>query len=94
VAATFAWRGGTGAQGSLTARYVSRQFEDDLNTLALRGAFTLDAAALLPLGRKVAIEARIENLTGALVEATNSDGIIERATPRTFWIGLRFGRLP
>jgi hypothetical protein len=32
----------------------------------------------------------VENLTNALVMATfNGDGSIERATPRTLWVGLR-----
>ena len=61
---------------------------------ACPGAFTLDAAGLLPLGRRLAIEARAENVTDARILAgISGDGIEERATPRTFWIGLRFGGL-
>ena len=89
-AATLAWRGGA-AQASFTARYVDRQYEDDLNREALPGALTFDAAAALPLTRSLAIEARAENLTDKLVAAAISNGIVERATPRTLWIGLRFG---
>jgi len=34
--------------------------------------------------------ARGENITNQLVEAAvNGDGSVERATPRTLWIGLR-----
>jgi hypothetical protein len=40
--------------------------------------------------RKVQIVARGENLTNALVMAgIGGDGSIERATPRSLWIGLR-----
>jgi vitamin B12 transporter len=36
------------------------------------------------------VVARAENLTNALVMAgVNADRSIERATPRTLWIGLR-----
>jgi hypothetical protein len=40
----------------------------------------------------LAIEARAENIGDARVEAGISGAdIVERATPRTLWIGLRFG---
>jgi outer membrane receptor protein involved in Fe transport len=91
VAATLAasWEsGGKGAE--LELRRVGAQFEDDLNTRVLKGATTLDASASWPLGRRVQLVARAENVTNALVMATfNGDGSIERATPRTLWIGLR-----
>lgn len=91
--ATLAWRAENGARASLAGRYVSRQFEDDLNTQRLSGAFTVDAAASWPLSGRLSIEARTENLFDARVEAgISGDGVIERATPRTLWIGLRLGR--
>ena len=90
VSSGAAWSGGNGARASLAARYVASQFEDDLNSQRLRGAVTLDAAAAWPLTRRMAIELRAENLTDARVEAAISgEGIVERATPRTLWIGLR-----
>ncbi|HEX9947686.1 MAG TPA: TonB-dependent receptor [Allosphingosinicella sp.] len=93
LSSTLAWAAG-GAGASVTARYSGAQFEDDLNRQKLPGAFTLDAAGLFPIGRAVAIEARAENLTNARILAgISGDGIEERATPRTLWIGLRFGRL-
>jgi outer membrane receptor protein involved in Fe transport len=74
----------------LSARYVGSQFEDDLNDQRLADAFTLDAAAAWPLTRRIAVELRAENLTDARVEtAISGNGIVERATPRTLWIGLR-----
>jgi vitamin B12 transporter len=93
LSSTLAWAGG-GARASVTARYVGAQYEDDLNRQRLPGAFTLDAAALVPLGRRLAVEARAENVTGARILAgLSGEGIAERATPRSLWIGLRFGGL-
>ena len=75
-----------------TVRYVSPQFEDDLNTRLLRSAVTLDGVARLPLGRAFALELRGENITNTRVDAGISGAdIVERATPRTLWVGLRYG---
>ena len=91
IATTFAWAGASGARASATMRHVGSQYED-LNQQVLPDAFTIDAAASLPLGRNLAIEARVENLLDEQVVAgISGSGIIERATPRTLWIGLRFG---
>jgi hypothetical protein len=71
-------------------RRVGAQFEDDLNTRLLNGATTLDAFASWPLSRRWQLIAREENVTNALVMAgIGGDGTVERATPRTLWIGLR-----
>jgi vitamin B12 transporter len=92
--ATLAWRAPRKGELSLTGRYVSAQYEDDLNRQRLPGAFTLDAAARLALGRRFALEARGENLGNRRVYAgISGDGTIERAAPRTLWIGLSFGGL-
>ena len=91
LSGTLAWRRG-GATASATVRHVSRQFDDDQNSRSLAPATTIDAYAALPIGAGVAIEARAENVANALVEAGVSGAdIVERATPRTLWIGLRFG---
>jgi outer membrane receptor protein involved in Fe transport len=91
VAATLSasWeKAGRGVE--LVLHRVGAQFEDDLNSRVLKGAITLDASAEWPLGRRVQLIARAENLTNALVMATlNGDGSVERATPRTLWVGLR-----
>lgn len=79
---------GKGAQ--LLLRRIGAQFDDDLNMDVLQGATTLDAYAEWPLGRRFQLVVRGENLTNALVMAgINGDGSIERATPRTLWIGVR-----
>jgi len=81
-------RDGKGAQIAL--HRVANQYEDDLNTRVLSGATTLDAFATWPLARGLQIIARVENATDALVMAgIGSDGAVERATPRTWWLGLR-----
>ena len=91
LAATLAagWeQDGKGAE--IVLRRVGAQYEDDLNSRSLKGATTLDASASWPLTRRLQLVARGENLTNALVMAAiNGDGSIERATPRTLWIGLR-----
>ena len=53
---------------------------------------TLDLTAGVPLTGSLTLQLRAENVTNTLVEATvASDGTIERAAPRTLWVGLRFG---
>ena len=80
-----------GRGASIVVRRVGAQFDDDLNTDVLKGATTLDAFVSWPLMQHLEVTARAENLTNALVMAAiNNDGSVERATPRTFWIGLRF----
>ncbi|URW76336.1 TonB-dependent receptor [Sphingomonas donggukensis] len=91
VSGTIGWRKGT-AVISTTLRYVASQFDDDQNTRVLRPATTVDAYAALPITRRLAIEARAENIGDARVETGISGAnIVERATPRTVWIGLRYG---
>ena len=79
---------GRGAQ--LVLRRVGAQFDDDLNSDVLKGATTLDAFASWPLISRLQLVARGENLANALVMAgINGDDSVERATPRTLWIGVR-----
>ena len=74
----------------MTLRALSGQYEDDLNLRRLKPAVTLDGYASAPLGSRIALELRAENLFNRTVEAAVSgDGVIERALPRTIWIGLR-----
>ena len=77
-------------RGFATLRYIGRQNEDDLGLLALDDALTLDAGLSWRFSDAVSIEARGENLFDELVPAAiSSSGIVERATPRTLWIGAR-----
>ncbi|PVX29869.1 TonB-dependent receptor [Sphingomonas pokkalii] len=87
---TLAWA--TAAANALvTARYAGARFEDDLNSARLDPAWTVDATLGVAVTRALRAEARAENLFDAEVQAAISGGgVIERATPRTLWIGLRY----
>lgn len=89
--ATLDWTGKRWS-GAATLRYAGRQFEDDQNNRSLDDALTLDLTAQLPIRGDLRVEARGENVTGARVEAAiSADGVVERAVPRTLWIGVRYG---
>ena len=90
-AATLSGGRQVGAKGfEVVLRRVGAQFEDDLNTRVLKPATTLDASASWPLTGRLQIVARGENITNALVMAgIGGDNSVERATPRTLWIGVR-----
>ncbi|MEG3084769.1 TonB-dependent receptor [Sphingomonas sp. PB2P12] len=91
VSGTIDWRHDAAAL-SLTVRHVGRQFDDDQNSRVLAPATTLDAYAALPVMRSLIAELRAENMLNERVEAGISGGnIVERATPRTIWVGLRYG---
>ncbi|WP_242148596.1 TonB-dependent receptor plug domain-containing protein [Sphingomonas sp. BAUL-RG-20F-R05-02] len=88
---TLAWAPRSGFLASLTARYVGKQYEDDLQTDVLRAATTLDAFVKVPVHKAVAVIARAENLFDATVVTRNQAGSMDLGTPRTLWIGVRFG---
>lgn len=74
-----------------TVRYVARQYEDDQNIRVLRDALTVDAVAIVPVGRGFSIELRGENLGNVQVDTgISADNIVERASPRSLTIGLRY----
>ncbi len=84
ASATLGWQG-----LSTTLRYVSPQFEDDLGQRRLGGAVTLDAVARVTINPHLAVTVRAENITDTRIDAAISGtGVIERASPRAFWISL------
>jgi len=88
--ATLAWRAAL-ANASVTARYAGARFEDDQNSARLDPAWTVDATLGVPVTKRLRVEGRAENLFDAEVQAgISGGGVIERATPRTLWIGLRY----
>jgi outer membrane receptor protein involved in Fe transport len=91
VSGTLGWRKGS-AVISGTVRYVANQFDDDQNTRTLHAATTFDAYASVKLTHRLAVDLRAENIGNARVEAGISGAnIVERAAPRTLWVGLRYG---
>ncbi len=91
VTASLAWQNARGFRASAGLRYVAAQYEDDLNTQLIPDALTVDAVAIVPITRTLALEARGENLTDEeVVAGISGAGIVERATPRTLWLGLRW----
>ena len=76
---------------ALTLARTGAQFEDDLNTQRLAPATVLGVSGGVPLSRHLSLTARAENLLDETVLAgVSGDGIRERATPRTLWVGLRW----
>ena len=87
---SFRWQQKNGTGASVSVRYIGSQFEDDQNMRRLGDAFTVDGRLGYAIHDRLFIEGRVENLFNARVEtAISGSGIIERAFPRTFWIGLR-----
>ncbi|MEO1045644.1 MAG: TonB-dependent receptor [Pseudomonadota bacterium] len=77
------------ASAGVTLRYIGSQFEDDGNTRLLDDAFTLDARAGYRLSDTLMLEGWVENLFDAEIQAGISGaGVIERARPQTFWLGV------
>ncbi len=77
--------------GGVAVRYVGRQFEDDANVRRLKDALTMDARLATTIGRGLSVELRGENLFDTRVDAAISGtGVIERASPRTLWLGVRW----
>jgi outer membrane receptor protein involved in Fe transport len=80
-----------GRSAALQMHYVASQYEDDLNRLRLPSAVTVDAYGAWPLSSRLRLVGRAENLFDARVVAgRTADRAVERGTPRTLWIGLRF----
>lgn len=91
--ATFAYAPKVGVNGSLTLRYAGPQFEDDLSQRRLPSALTIDGIASVPLSNHIRLVARAENLFDEkVVSGVSASGIEDVGTPRTFWVGLVFGR--
>jgi vitamin B12 transporter len=87
------WASGRSAV-SLQLRRVGSQFEDDLNRQLLPAATTVDAFAAAPVTRDLQLVLRGENLANErVVTGISGDDVVERATPRTLWLGLRLNRL-
>ncbi len=75
---------------TLFVRHSGPQFEDDLNDQKLPSATTVNGFVKWPITRWSDLVVRGENLLDEdVVAGIGNDGSIERATPRTLWIGIR-----
>ncbi len=91
ASATLGWVPWPRALVAVTGRYSGAQNEDDLGARKLSDAATLDAVIELPVARGVTLTLRAENLTDTLIESgISTTGIIDRGTPRTLTVGVRF----
>ena len=88
---TLSWAPAKDWRIAATLRRVGHQFEDDLETDALRATTTLDGFVQIPLAEPVSLVLRGENLTGATIVTRNQAGSIDLGVPRTLWAGLRVG---
>lgn len=88
ASATVAWAPRGGWLLSATLRHTGGQYEDDLETDLLPAVTTLDAVVKVPLGRRIAVVLRGENLTDETIITRNQAGSIDLGTPRTVWAGL------
>ncbi len=91
LSTTLAVRPWEDAEISATLRHVGRQFEDDLESDSLPAATTLDMYAGIPIGGRVKLVLRGENLTGERIVTRNQGGSIDLGAPRTFWAGIGLG---
>ena len=89
VTASIAWES-RDRTVALTIRHVGSQYEDDLNQHELPAATTVDGLVAWPIRRNLQLVFRGENLLNErILSGIGGDGAIERATPRTLWLGLR-----
>ena len=74
-----------------TLRHVGKQYEDDLETDALKSATTVDAFVQVPIAGAFQLVLRGENLFDETIVTRNQGGSIDLGTPRTVWAGVRYG---
>ncbi len=90
ASATLGWSGDR-LSASVSLRQSGVQFDDDQNLRRIAPATTVDAGARLRLFHGLTAEVRAENIGDVLVvSGVSADGIIDRAQPRTIWLGLRW----
>lgn len=77
-----------GWSATLTGLASGRQFEDDLNSLALAGGGSLDAIVEWPLGRGIALGIEAQNLLGPRIEVARNPQL-ELGPPRSVAATLR-----
>ncbi|KLE32258.1 TonB-dependent receptor [Aurantiacibacter gangjinensis] len=88
---TAAYRIAADAQISATLRHVGAQFEGDRENDVLPAATTLDLFGEARLIDRLSLVARVENLFDEEIVTRNQGGSIDIGTPRTIWLGVRWG---
>jgi outer membrane receptor protein involved in Fe transport len=73
-------------------RWVSAQYEDDINTIKLGSALTLDVRAGWTFANQVSLYGKIDNALDAKVATGNTTGVINIGAPRIFEIGIEYAQ--
>jgi hypothetical protein len=71
-------------------RWVSSQYEDDLNSIKLGSALVVDLRADWQVRTDISIFGRIGNVLDAKVATGNTTGVINTGEPRIFEIGVSY----
>jgi len=71
-------------------RWVGAQYEDDINTIKLGSALTVDVRAAWQFAEHVSVYGKIDNALDAKVATGNTTGVINIGEPRIFEIGLGY----
>jgi outer membrane receptor protein involved in Fe transport len=79
------------SQAGVQVRWSSRQFDDDLNELPLRGYVVADLFASRTISGRFSATLAVENLFDRRIEA-GATPVITLGTPRAMRVGLRYGR--
>ncbi len=87
------WRPTSRLEVSADLRYESTRYDDDLNTLRLRPALTVDLRAEWELRRNLSVFVAADNLFDVAVQtAEAADGTYSYDAPRLVRVGLRLRR--
>lgn len=87
------WRPNDSLRFDADLRWQGRRFEDEANSRALNAVTRLDLGAEYRIADSWWIGTNAENIFDAEIQTgISSDGIIERAQPRTIWASIRFSK--
>lgn len=73
----------------IQGRFIGRQFDDDLNTLPLKGFFAADAVISRTVSPKVKLFVAVQNLTGTRYEVSRTP-VLTVGPPLRFRVGARW----
>ena len=73
------------------ARWVSAQYDDDLNTRKLGSAFTLDMRADWRIRDRLSVFAKIDNALDAKIATGETTGVVNVGEPRIIEVGIGYG---